>query len=156
MQMFIRLGSLFLFCVIVTWSTPYLNAYDASPSCYKDLQLNFFQTSIVSQALSLHRVDQSSWTPIVKLLQESSKNIPSIIKAKAQNSRPNPLDPIFIPDVAREILEETLYEVFSGVLISYNPYQQILINSADIEDMFGFIMSKQQQKFDSCLGTVKK
>jgi hypothetical protein len=141
----------FLFCF-----SNFLQAFDASPNCYKDLELNFFQPALVSQALSMHHVDQSSWTPIVQILKEASKKVPATIKTKARNFKPNPFEPVFIPEVAMQLLEETLFEVFYGVMISYNPYQQIRINGDDIRDMFSYILNKQAKKMEGCFGIIKK
>lgn len=150
--MYLKSLMIALFCLMATC----LQAYDASPSCYKDLELNFFQRAVVSQALNLHRVDQGAWTPIVQILQETSKRVPALIKAKALRLSPNPFDPVFIPELARQLLEETLFEVFSGVMISYNPYQQLKINGGDIQDMFNYILNSQAKRMERCFGIIKK
>lgn len=146
---------IFIFVCFLNMSTAVF-AFDASPRCFKELQLHFFQPAIVSQALSIHRVDQSVWTPIVQLLEEASKKVPEIIKKRAQGMNPNPLEPIFIPEVAKALLEEALFDVFSGVLISFNNYQDIRINGNDIRDMFNYIMEKQASRIDGCIILPKK
>ncbi len=140
------------------WFSFYLQAYDASPKCYRDLELNFFQPALVSQALSLHRVDQSSWTPILRSLKESSRKVPEIIRIKAKSIRPNPFEPIFIPEIAKQLMEETLFEVFAASVSSYNSYQDLRINSEDIAQMFKYISEKQADKVNRCFGItpVKK
>lgn len=127
-----------------------LLGFDASPRCFKDLEINFFQPSLVSQALSLHHVDQSIWTPINQYLQEASKKVPAIIKAKAEKMNPNPLTPKFIPEVAFQLLNETLFQIFSDVMIQYNSYQQLNINGDDIRSMFEYIKEKQSRRLEPC------
>lgn len=146
----------FFICAFVLTLTTGLFAFDASPRCFKDLSVNFFQTGIVSQALSMHKVDQSVWTPIVQQLQEVSKKVPDMVKKRARAMSPNPLEPVFIPEAAYSILTDVLFEVFSGVLISYNAYQDIRINGDDIKNMFDYIMSKQTSRFENCFGPQKK
>lgn len=135
-----------------------LEAYDASPRCYKDLELNFFQPSLVTQALSLHHVDQAIWTPILHLLQENSKKVPSMVRLKAKNLRPNPFAPVFIAEDVKLILMETLYEVFFSSVSSYNFYQNLHINADDIRAMFQYITDKQERRINNCFGVpvIKK
>jgi hypothetical protein len=143
-------------CMLFISLSSFVQAYDASLRCYKDLELNFFQPALVSQALSMHHVDQSSWNPILQTLKESSKKVPGMIKAKAKRYTPSPFEPLFIPEIAKQILEETLYEVFFNTIVSYNRYQQIRLNGDDIRIMFMYILSKQEKKMESCFGITKK
>lgn len=134
-------------------ATPfYVQSYDASPKCYRDLELNFFQPALVSQALSLHHVDQSSWTPILRNLKENSRKVPAIIRSKAKNYRPSPFEPVFIPEVVKLLMDETLFEVFSVSVTSYNSYQDLRINGEDILRMFQYISEKQEDKINRCFG----
>lgn len=152
----LKLSRLIFLCLLSL--SFYLQAYDASPKCYRDLELNFFQPALVSQALSLHRVDQSTWTPILRTLKENSRKVPAIIRAKAKNIRPNPFEPDFIPEIAKQIMDETLFEVFSASVASYNSYQDLGINGEDIVKMFQYISEKQADKINRCFGItpVKK
>ncbi len=146
-----------ILCLIFVFLTnSSLKAFDASPRCFKDLEINFFQPSIVSQALSLHHVDQSIWTPITQFLHEASKKVPDIIKKKAERMSPNPLTPKFIPEVAYQLLNETLFQIFSDVLITYNSYQDLKINGDDMRSMFEYIKDKQAHRLDPCFMIPKK
>ena len=123
-----------------------LVAYDASPRCYKNLQINFFQERLVYEAFSLHGVPQGAWPTIFHDLDDQQKHVPERIRDLAAVLRPDPLDPVFIPEVARKILLDVLFKTFSTVMRMHD-----LSNDADITAMFNFILSKQIGKVDSCV-----
>lgn len=121
-------------------------AYDASPRCYKYLQMGFFQERLVYEAFSLRGVPQGAWPTIFRDLDEQQKFIPGRIREVAGLLNPNPLDPVFIPEVARKVLLDVLFRTFSTVMRIHD-----LSNDADITAMFNFILSKQIGVIDSCI-----
>lgn len=123
-----------------------LSAYDTSPRCYKLLQLNFFQERLVYEAFSLHGVPQGAWPMIFHDLDDQQKHVPERIRDLAARLRPDPLDPVFVPEVARQILLDVLFKTFSSVLRMHD-----LSNDADITAMFNYILSKQIDRIDSCV-----
>lgn len=145
-----------MFCLYFLAFAFFAEAYDASPRCFRDLELNFFQPALVSQALSNHRVDQSVWTPINQILKESSRQVPSLLRERVKYLNVNPLSPVFIPEPALKILEEILFRIFSETLISYNSYQDLRINGEDIKNMFDYIKREQASKIENCFKINKK
>lgn len=133
---------------------PNLYAFDASPSCFRDLSVNFFQPAIVNQAFSIHGVDQSVWVPILQNLKSASQNVPDILKKKGEGMNPNPFDPVFIPEVAFQILNETLFEIFSNVIAAYNPNQILRVNGSDIWNMYRYINNENSKRIERCFGPL--
>lgn len=127
-----------------------LSAYDASPRCYRELQLHFFRPELVQQALSMHHVPQSAWIPITQVLTSQSTQVPRYIREKARRMQPNPFDPVFLPEVALGLIEETLFQIFSTTMAPYMNYQAVVINQGDIADMFRYIRNKQEKAFLRC------
>lgn len=133
-----------------------VDAYDASPRCYHDLQVHFFRPELVQQALSMHHVPQSVWAPITQVLNGESARIPGYLRDKARKMKDNPLDPVFQPEVALALLEDTLLEVFSFALMPYMNYQAVIINQGDVQDMFQYIRKKQEKTFIKCFPHLEK
>lgn len=127
---------------------------DESP-CFKDLQTHFFRPDLVMEALSLHEVYQSQWQPIVQKLQDSSKDVPQLLKLKAENlelsGQRNPLLSPFDPEGADKLLNEILMQVFTNVLRESN----VLLES-DIKDMYVYIRNKQTDRLKACYGQEVK
>jgi len=139
-----------LFALIFVAGT--MSAYDASPRCYKELQTNFFDSRIVMEALALHYVPQNSWTPIARALATQSQQVPQVIRAQSMRLQPNPLDPVFLPEQALELLRSVLLTVFTQVVSSYNFNQESNINQGDIQAMFDYISNKQAYRIERCFG----
>lgn len=124
-------------------------AYDASPACLHDLEANFFDNVTVSQALSLHRVDPGSWTPIYEDLRYNSREVRRLVEIESKRLNPNPLYNPFDPVKAEEILMKVLYNIFAGTLAQHQ-----VTNEGDIQEMFGFIRDHNKKRIDACF--IKK
>lgn len=108
------------------------------PQCFRELARDFFNNDqAIMQALSLHEITESSWTPIVKNLQRNSKNTISIIHQRARLMDVNPLNP-FQEKSAEQLLTVVLMESFQSVLNSY-----LITNPTDIREMFNYIKAHQ-------------
>lgn len=121
------------------------NAYNDSPSCYKELQTHFFRQDLVLQALSMHFIGQSQWTPINNALQEATKAVPQMVKEQAVRMPRNPLENPFQAKEAEELLRKILFEVFEAVLHQYG-----VTNPGDIREMFEYIEQQQAGRIKSC------
>jgi hypothetical protein len=120
------------------WAFCFCMTLQGEPRCYQDLADHFFDNDkAIMQALSLHRVTQSSWTPIIRDLQQRSRLAYPLAKQRARSLQPNPLDP-FQPEPAEKVLMYTLLEIFQGVLNSY-----LITNPDDITEMFDDIRRRQ-------------
>lgn len=133
-----------------------LSAFDASPPCYKNLQTHFFQPLIVTEALSLYNINQGAWTPIIQNLNEASKKIPRIIQEKSNRMNPNPLSPVYLPELAEELLTNTLFEVFVDIITTYNFPQGGSVNGQNVDSMFKYLLDKQKNEWDRCFFKEKK
>lgn len=109
----------------------------AEPKCYSELANRFFNDDkAILQALSLHRVFQSSWTPIVHALQKQTHTY-SLVRQRARQLDKNPLEP-YDPVGAEKLLADTLTEVLRGVMSTYQ-----VSNATDISEMFDYIRRHQ-------------
>lgn len=136
----------FFYIFALLWIPLY--SYDDTPNCFKELETNFFQPDVVIQALSINQgyVDyQNRWVPINNELKRRSQDVPSMVKRKADQMTPSPLEYPFQPEAASQLLWEALYEVFNSVMHDYAIYDQALIRN-----MFNYIRAQQEQKLTSC------
>lgn len=124
-----------------------LAAYDDRPACYKDLERNFFQYKPVAEALALYNVNQSQgqWDGIVKLVQNKAKDAEYIINEKARRFKPNPLQNPFQSDVARDLLKETMSQIFERALLESGFFDRVTITN-----MFEFIWT-HDPRIQTCL-----
>lgn len=127
-----------------------LSAYDQSPPCYKDLEKSFFSFDIVVQALSMNIVMQGEWDPIMRDLRAQQANIPYIIREKTARMYPNPFDPKFLPEQAKQILLDTAYQMFEEV-VYYHGYT----DRVGIRTMFNYIISKDSARINRCFPKPK-
>lgn len=124
-----------------------LLGYDASPPCYKELQLNFFKYEYLGQALSYHYIPQSDWQATYNDLKQASAAIPSQIKASALRYPRNPLDHPFMTKESAEILRDALYQTFVAVMRRHS-----FTVESDIQNMFQFIAKSQYSTLQRCFG----
>ena len=114
---------------ILFFLTCTLGAYDDRPACYKELERNFFQQKTVGEALALWNVNQSQgqWAMIVKLIQSKQKDAEYVINEKARSFKPNPLQNPFKSDDARDLLKETMYQIFERALLESGFFDTLTI-----------------------------
>lgn len=125
----------------------FLMAYDASPPCYKELQLNFFKYEYLGQALGFHYIPQSDWQATYNDLKSASQNIPSQIRAISLRFQRNPLDYPFQTKESAQILYDALFQTFVMVMRRHS-----FTVESDIENMFRYIARKQAGTLKICFG----
>jgi len=121
-----------------------LHAYDQRPQCYIDLERNFFNMGAVIQAMSMQMVPQGQWDPIVRSLTEAQRSLEPMINDKVRSLSRNPFDPKFDPDVAKDLLINTAFEIFTRV-IYYNGFT----DTVGIRTMFNYAIS-QDPRINYC------
>lgn len=109
------------------------------------MQKNFFSYQTVGKALSMNRIGQAQWNKIIITLQSKQNEAEKIIQEKAKKIYPNPLEYPFQPDVAKNILLETMYYIFEKTLVEHGYFD---INAIRI--MFDYIVT-EDSRIDSCL-----
>lgn len=127
-----------------------LSAWDARPPCYKDLERNFFQFRTTSEALALWRVPQGQWDAIVKLAQSKAHEAESLIEKKARRYNPNPLQNPFQPDVAKDLLKETMQQIFQRTVIESG-----FFDTVSIDKMFDYIWTSDP-RIQACFPPTPK
>lgn len=124
-----------------------IRTFAAESQCYKEIESNFFNESLVNQALANHNISQSNWALINQTLKSNNKNIPSIVRQRAKTMSPNPFDTPFRPLEAAKILNQVQLEVFASTLATFG------INSpVEVKQMFLYIRQNQSHKLVSCFG----
>ncbi len=142
---------LYLTILSITFASPVLRA-DQSPPCYKEIQQTFFRQDLLVAGLSLYSVNQTIWINIYRDLQNGIQRIPFIVESLARAKNPNPLEPVFIPGVAAEILQQALYSEFARVLRFYaNQGSNIIINENTIIGIFRYIWEQQYPQLEACM-----
>jgi len=141
-----KVGASLLCAVLFLLPLTPLNAYDDSPTCFKEFETNFFPYDLLSEALSMSRISQSQWTLIYQELRNRSGRIADAVQNQARQMQPNPLDNPFNPEQAEKILMSVLYAEFDDVMRAFNVANPLLIRST-----FDYIKSRQNRRLKACL-----
>lgn len=131
--------------IVLSIALPFFSSAQL-PSCYREMEINFFKPNLVNEALSLHSVPQSNWTPINQELQKNVRFVPQLVKERADRMIPNPFVP-FQPQAASALLRSVLFEVFSRTLAVFH-----ITNQNKVDEMFQYLRERQSQLFLSCFG----
>lgn len=121
-----------------------LQAYDKRPQCYIDLERNFFNMGAVIQAMSMQMLPQGQWDPIVRSLTEAQRDLEGMINDRARNLPRSPFDPVFNPDVAKDLLLSSAFDIFMRV-VYYNGFT----DTVGIRTMFNYAVS-QDPRINYC------
>lgn len=124
-----------IFFLLIFFVSAY--AYDQRPQCYIDLTRNFFNMPAVMQALSMQMVPQGQWDPIVRSLTEAQRSLEQMVNDRARRLPRSPFDPKFDPEVAKELLLSSAFEIFHRV-IYYNGFT----DSVGTRTMFNYAISQ--------------
>lgn len=143
-----------LFSMIATVGMAFaapLIALDRSPLCYRQIQTTFFREDLLTAALGLYLVDQSMWNGIYQDLQLNAQRVPALVQWRAKATNPNPLDPIFDPQGATKVLQDSLYEVFYGVMQFYAASSNNIIDRNTVLGIFNYLWQQQYNSIAPCL-----
>ena len=134
--------------VIFLFLLPFtLAAWDETPACYKALERDFFDVNTTMKSFDLYKVPSMQWHPIWNALHETQIGAAKIIKDKANKLHPSPLEHPFNPKQARQLLLDTMFEIFAQTMHDYYIY-----DDNAIKGMFEFIQTKKAHQLDACLG----
>ncbi len=115
-------------------------------ACYRMVEQNFLNGDDLKEAMSLHpEIDQGQWIPVVNEMRLRAKDVPQIIKRRAQTLHPNPFSHPIQQDAATKLQMQVLYETFHDVMVD----NQIL-NEYIIKEMFNFLKHKQYVRNHKC------
>lgn len=121
-------------------------AVNTMPRCLKTLAVTFYDGVYLDQALNMHRVYQSTWSPIRNELKRRARRVPELMYQEGKKLRPNPLDHPFNPKEAEKIFIKVLFQQFQETLNDFD-----VMNRGNIRDMFDYIRLRQQDKIDACV-----
>jgi hypothetical protein len=125
--------------------------FNDAPSCLYYLETQFFPHAIVQQSFDLFYIFQSQWGLILIDLDAEVKKVPQLVKDRAKSMKPNPLEHPFDPEKTKEILLAVEFEVFRSVMM----HNSLGYKMEAIKGMFDYIVSRQEQRIDACLGKKK-
>jgi hypothetical protein len=116
-------------------------------ACVRDIELNFFDEQLVSEALGLYHIQQQLWAPISMTLRMKSAEIPGRMKGRTGFLVPNPLEYPMQKWVVAAILKQVLFEIFLETMTTYQVNER---PNADF--VFDYIFSQQLPRFINCFG----
>lgn len=119
--------------------------------CVRDLELTFFRTDLVFQALSLYDIPQGLWDPISGDLKIRSRQVLDRMKKKTARMVPNPIEYPLQRIPTAKILLNVLHEVYLETMVYYQVNEQ---PTADL--IFDYIFAKQGKRFEECFGPEVK
>ena len=122
-----------------------LVAYDDRPPCYKDLERDFFHFKILGEAFSNWLVPQGQWDPIFRMLVDRQEQAEYVINEGARRYSPNPLQNPFQSDVARDLLHQTMYQIFERCMLESG-----FFDTVSIARMFEYIWT-HDLRIKNCL-----
>lgn len=137
------------------FSSIILGQDDDPTKCMLALEKSFFQYDVVSVMLSLYQIPQGVWEPLILDLQKKALSVNQRMKKKVANDVPNPLEYPVNKEAARQLLKETLYDVFLEALNEstlLNVQNAFSLSDQLISDMFEYIYNQQESKFIDCFG----
>jgi hypothetical protein len=140
---------IFLSCCLF-WNGSGLKAVENIPPCFADLEVNFFNYTLLAQAFSMNRISQSLVSSILTDLQQRSQQVPALVRDQARALIPNPLEYPFQVPTATALLKRTLHAVFRQSIIVNYALQGT--NETAIGTMFEYIWFNQSQRLVQCLG----
>lgn len=120
-------------------------AWDASPSCVEQIERGFYDPVLVSEALGLQEVSESSWDLINQALQARAADIPRQVKAARDQMSQDPFQYPFDGPASwgliRQILYANLAEVLDGFMVR---------NPTNVAFIFQYLEDKQKLRIRSC------
>lgn len=117
-------------------------------TCVEQNAGQIFPSYYVIQALSIQNVSSSSFAPLLRALQERSRQIPQEMRKEALQIIPNPFQYPYDYRVARQMWMRLVHQTFVQVMIEYavsNPGG--VLNRGQIEEMFSFLRQNYLDSF---------
>lgn len=115
-------------------------------NCTKEELMMAFPFYIVKEAMLSAGYSQDLSTQIAQELALKDKNISKIVDERAEQLHPNPFKDLSLRDQALKIYQETLYDVFSGVLKANG-----INNEAEIQSLLEKIRLTKSKLLIDCL-----
>lgn len=116
-------------------------------TCFRDLELHFFDATFVNQGLNFYNIREESWFLINNMLQAKSLEVPQRMKIKTAYMVPNPMEYPMQKGVTAKILKQVLFEIFMETM------QANYVNERPTVDLvFDYIFLQQLPKFVACFG----
>lgn len=123
-------------------------SYADFKTCYRQIEQNFFNPILVSQALSLHfTFPQSSWNEVNRKLQQNASQVPRLVRERAVRMSPNPFNVPFNYHEAAELLRQALLEVLANTMAEFQ-----VTNPSQIKAIFDYLRIRQLHQITECFG----
>lgn len=115
--------------------------------CIAQLERNFFNNHVVSEALSYYNIRQELWDLIVKDLAKRTETIPARMKRKTAFMVPNPIEFPIQNEVAAKILRDVFWEAYLETMVAF----QLNIEPT-VSYIFDYILTENIPVFVQCFG----
>ena len=124
-------------------------AQKEAPICSKDMLMTFFPQPIVKEVLLKYNLSETQAEQVAKQLSKKNDEVVKIVKQKASQMNPNPLNDLTERDQIIKIFKESVYEILEGVLKDHiQDPKQIQAIQEDIQEAKG-------KMFVECLSPKK-
>lgn len=120
---------------------------DATPPCFRELEISFFNRKAVIEALSYTEIQAGVWELIAADLRAKNPLIHQEVRGLARLKKRDPTEHPFQMRQAKEILERVL---FTHLQETMRTYKYNFIRENDIARVFNFLKSAQQTNWDLC------
>jgi hypothetical protein len=138
-----------MFLLILCWtSMSSLGAWDATPTCAKQLEKDFFNEKAVLKSLSTSSyVQMNQWTLIAQEIKAKSSNMYDLVKGVAGRYSPNPLEYPYDQKKSEEVYQEAFFDLFAQVLRAH-----FVTDPTALEQMFNDLMFQHKFQWEQCFG----
>lgn len=121
------------------------------PPCYQKIERSFLNPYYITQAISLNRnIFQSSWLPITEEIKKNARNLPALVRQRAEQMKPNPFGTPFLPKQAGLVFEQVIIEILATSLAIFN-----IGSPNDVMIVFNYLLEQQKTEWAACFGEKK-
>jgi hypothetical protein len=144
------------FIFIICLGSASLSAYDATPKCFRQLEQSFFTRKHVFQALAMYYwvIKQGSWELVYTDISRNVRSIHTVLRQKGQAMGRNPFDHPFQTDVAYQLLDQTLKEIFThamnNAITDQTPWSNMGQFDKMVDSMYQYIKEQNQPMWEQC------
>lgn len=122
------------------------HGYADPPPCYQRIEQSFLNPYYITQAISLNRnIFQSSWLPITQEIQKNARNLPTLVRQRAEKMRPNPFGTPFLPKKAGLVFQQVIIEILATSLAIFN-----IGSPNDVMIVFNYLLEQQKTEWAAC------
>jgi hypothetical protein len=116
-----------------------------------DAMMSYFPEIFVERTLERYQIPQAQRISIQKELVDKNKEVINLVEDKASKMTPNPLRDPTLRDEAVKIFRDSLYEVFSKVMLSHG-----VTDKEELHEMLDDIQRQKAEYFSQKMRQYKE